>query len=428
MRAALALVLVTGCARILGIHDPVTGPGDDDVHVDAMAMIDAQGTCGCPFGCDTGACESVQFALGIASTCVIDRRQVYCWGKDGNDTVTRRVPVPILGYNDAAAISMSTDNPGMTSSTCVSRTSELDCWGNGSNGQLGDSDESSTTESGALVFQELSGPPVLVANGGYHTCAEISNGNVYCWGDDTFQEWGNGQTSGLPTDCGTSNGACSPMPQLTALGGTQAQLVAGTQFTCALSAGNVSCWGANSLGQLGAGDTGIHSTPAPVLTISTASQIAAGAVHVCAVADGQVRCWGGNDSGQFGMSHPASSAIPMLVPLVGTAIAVAAGARFTCALRDDKTVWCWGSNDIGQLGNGSHGTDNAISQVMNIDDAIAIAAGGSHACAVRENHSIWCWGENQYGALGDDLPHDDECGAAGSRPCSPVPVQVAAFQ
>src|SRR5690606_9674905 len=90
---------------------------------------------------------------------------------------------------------------------------------------------------------------------------------------------------------------------------------------------------------------------------------AAGQLHTCAMFnDGSVKCWGMNSSGQLGLgdtsnrgdgSNEMGDNLPN-VDLGGgrTATDITAGATHTCAILDDGSAKCWGANNSGQLGLG----------------------------------------------------------------------------
>lgn len=95
----------------------------------------------------------------------------------------------------------------------------------------------------------------------------------------------------------------------------------------------------------------------------TASAIWYGDLHVCALLDnGSVKCWGWNSAGQLGLGDTDNRGDGLAemgdnlgnVPLgTGrTALAVTAGYDHSCALLDNDTVKCWGNNADGQLGYG----------------------------------------------------------------------------
>ena len=142
---------------------------------------------------------------------------------------------------------------------------------------------------------------------------------------------------------GFSTPACAVMPQL----------AAGSNHTVALrNDGTVWTWGDNSFGQLGNGDTSSSSTPVQVTALSgmTFTAVAAGSHHTVALRnDGTVWAWGNNDCGQLGNSDTSSSSTPIQVAALSgmTITTVAAGSRHTVALRKDGTVWSWGYNGTG---------------------------------------------------------------------------------
>ena len=91
------------------------------------------------------------------------------------------------------------------------------------------------------------------------------------------------------------------------------QLTAGDGHTCAVfSDGGVKCWGLNSDGQLGLGDTfsrgdgtdemGEHLATVDLEPGWRVIQVAAGGAHTCALRDtGEVKCWGQGTYGQLGL-------------------------------------------------------------------------------------------------------------------------------
>jgi len=79
-----------------------------------------------------------------------------------------------------------------------------------------------------------------------------------------------------------------------------------------LDDGSVKCWGNNSVGPLGLGDTqqrgdgpGEMGATLPAVNLGpgkTALQLTAGLGHTCArLDDGSVKCWGRNFEGQLGL-------------------------------------------------------------------------------------------------------------------------------
>jgi len=79
------------------------------------------------------------------------------------------------------------------------------------------------------------------------------------------------------------------------------QLAAGEYHTCGIALdGSLWCWGDNTRGQLGDGTYQFRTSPVQVGTTTNWVQVAAGAFHTCAVtASHELWCWGANDRGQL---------------------------------------------------------------------------------------------------------------------------------
>ena len=214
-----------------------------------------------------------------------------------------------------------------------------------------------------------------VTAGNDHTCALLAGGNVDCWGYNFSAELGVGTSSG-PHFC-TGGQWCSTTP-IAVIGIANATaIIAGADHTCALLAGgSVDCWGYNSYGQLGDGissgpetcEFGVvrcAKTPVAASGITSPTAIAAGGDHTCALlAAGRVTCWGANSFGELGdgtRSGPAAcngypcSATPVAVSRLTGATAISGGEDHTCALLSGGGVGCWGEGAYGELGDGRIG-------------------------------------------------------------------------
>jgi alpha-tubulin suppressor-like RCC1 family protein len=245
-------------------------------------------------------------AVGDYHTCVIlDNNLVKCWGNNGsgqlgyNDTSSRTAPA-------AAAIDLGSGNAaksivaGSAHTCALLANNSVRCWGNNNNGQLGYGDT-------AQRWSPIGGPVNLgtgrsakrLVAGASHTCAILDNDTVKCWGNN-----GNGQLG-----YGDTNPRLSPPDTAVNLGqGRTAKLIAaGNAHTCAqLDDDSIKCWGANANGELGYEDTNQRSAP-PALGVALGTgrvprRLQANGAHTCVLlTDNGMKCWGYNDYGQFGL-------------------------------------------------------------------------------------------------------------------------------
>lgn len=206
----------------------------------------------------------------------------------------------------------------------------------------------------------------------------------------------------------------------------------GNDSTCVLlTHGRVKCWGLNSNGVLGLGDTLTHGDAAgemgadlPFVDLGTskrAVQLAMGSRHVCALFDdGSVKCWGDGSRGQLGLGNISSrgdgpgemgDALPVVD--LGTnvhVVEITAGNRHTCALLDGGRVKCWGDNQNGKLGLGDTATRGdgpgemgdtlPFVNLGTNKSAVMISAGGESTCAVLTDGTVRCWGNGLDSQLG----------------------------
>jgi alpha-tubulin suppressor-like RCC1 family protein len=276
-----------------------------------------------------------------------------------------------------------------TGHTCsVDGAGAVRCWGENSDGQLGD---------GTTISRETATPVGLagvaeVAAGGLHTCARKTDGTVWCWGFNGFGELGDG----------TNVSHLTPV-QVTDLGTTATALAVGAVHSCARRQdGSLWCWGSNEDDAVGDGSGMNRSRPVQVVGTGVAS-FALGHSHTCAVTSGGgLLCWGSNQDGQLGDGTFTSHPTPLPVSGLSSGVtAAAAGGHHTCARRSDGTVSCWGSNFNGQLGDGTTDDRPVPGPVLGLTGVSVPLAGAWHSCAIKTDGTLWCWGWDGFGQLGD---------------------------
>jgi alpha-tubulin suppressor-like RCC1 family protein len=399
--------------------------------------VDASSAARRPAACETG-CEIVDVALGRAHTCV--RRangDVLClgrnrWGELGDGSArhescdnrgdveqTDCSGAPVRVGLDESAVALSAR--GGASTCALAADGTLSCWGIGFTLREG----GPTIETPRYDPERVAAPSRLVdvSEGARHTCALTARGEVVCRGLGFAGQLGAGEM--------LDREDFAPVPGMD--DATDVETSAAGDFTCALTARGVYCWGDASSGQLGDGDHAHDAcggglsrfdcalSPVRVDGLDTAVELTLGASHACALdADGTVWCWGENAQGQLGVEGVERASTPVVVPGASPAVAISAGATFTCAVRADGTVLCWGDDGFGQLGDGDAGGTTtcvrsgeltscraAPAPVVGITNAVTIAAGSAHACALADDGAVHCWGLNDARQLGD--------GARGTR-------------
>jgi Regulator of chromosome condensation (RCC1) repeat len=307
------------------------------------------------------------------------------------------------GNVDVAVTCGSIVAAGETHTCALTSAGAVWCWGLNASGQLGNGTRNNSSSPlpvlNAAGNAPLSGV-VTIAAGQDHTCAVTNSGGALCWGDNSQGELGNGSTtsSSLPVAVsGLSSGVAS--------------ISAGPGFTCAVTTtGAAECWGLGVSGQLGNGAAADSLAPAQVSGMSAGvAEIAAGASHACALTDeGAVWCWGLNASGQLGDGTLGSSATPVRVlGAVGNAalsgvVAIVAGQDHTCGTTATEAVTCWGN--LNEAAPVSADTTSSTAEAQSngqSNGVVAIAESDSHSCAVHADGTVWCWGLNADGQLGN---------------------------
>jgi len=236
-----------------------------------------------------------------------------------------------------------------------------------------------------------------VSAGGFHSCGLLTNAEVWCWGRNTNGELGVGNTTQSPVPLRVEN-----------ITNTIA-ISTGGSHTCAVSSGGaVKCWGSNAEGQLANAAILSSSTPIAVSGISEISMLSTGTAHTCALNNnGNVWCWGLNDHGQVGDgSNQSIVSTPTLVAGVSNVVAIASGGSHSCAQLATGGIKCWGANDWGQLGDSTTDEKWAPATVVGISNAVSVAVGILHSCATLNSGIVKCWGRNDYGQIGDGTTVD----------------------
>ncbi|CAM9868667.1 unnamed protein product, partial [Choristocarpus tenellus] len=196
----------------LGLGDNVSRGHLDDDMGDFLPQVD--------LGTDLSV---VEMTVGDAHNCaILSDMSLKCWGKNGNgrlglgDKVSRGLEEFDMGDN-LPAVDLGTNMTASmvaagTAHTCaLLETGEVKCWGKSANGwgQLGQEDQWARGNREGTMGDDLEvvnlGAGVLataVAVGSQHSCALLQHGGVKCWGQNSVGQLGTGNTTNVGSAVG----------------------------------------------------------------------------------------------------------------------------------------------------------------------------------------------------------------------------------
>ena len=366
----------------------------------------------------TVARAAKKIAAGDDYNCVIlSDDSVKCWGENNRgqlgygDTTDRNTPstdsINLGDGKTAKQIAL-----GREHSCAILNDDSVKCWGKNNNGQLGYGDTSNRRREPSTDSINLGNGKTAkqIALGANHTCAILNDNSVKCWGSNSFEQLGYGDTSNRnePSADSINLGA----------GKSANQIALGNFHSCViLNDDSVKCWGNNSSGQLGYGDTTNRSEPsADSINLGdgkSAKQIVLGSNYSCVILkDDSIKCWGDNNSGRLGygdisnLSAPSTDSINLGAGKHAKQLAIGKNDH-SCAILNDDSVKCWGFHDYGKLGY-----DDTIVRRMPATNSInlglgntakQVALGNDHSCAILNDDSVKCWGRSSKGQLGYEI-------------------------
>lgn len=271
------------------------------------------------------------------------------------------------------------------------------CWGDASSGQLGTGGTASQLYAVAVAGQVRF---TSIVAGGSHTCGLTSDGVALCWGLNTHGQVGSASAQRV----------LEPRPLETNLRFTQ--LSAGWAHTCGITSdGRAYCWGRGTHGELGNGvRTEAVFTPTAVASDIRFRMVSAGGRHSCAVAEsGDVYCWGANEVAQLGTGAEGDAeSVPVRADASFPFAEVSAGYNHTCAVTPVMTAWCWGENRHGEIGNNTSyepglPAERRPTPVTNFGTVayVSVSAGQFYTCGRRDQNELMCWGRGANGQLGN---------------------------
>jgi alpha-tubulin suppressor-like RCC1 family protein len=290
-----------------------------------------------------GVSSAQEVTAGDAGGCArLADGRVKCWGLAQTTPDTKVWSPRFVTSADGAALTGAVGIAQGTTHACAWGGGVVQCWGDGTKGQLGD---------GAGQSRESAAPvPAItdaasVALGGETTCVLSTSGVVRCFGDNGFGQ------------CGIGSRAFVNVPtRVVGIDGVTKLYGGGYGTFCAeanLPAPGTYCWGVNTRGQVGRGDVASVLSPAST-KYAVGPKRALGRQVTCNTwSASSSGCWGNNENGELMALSPSRSLDPLPLWFGGsTPDQIAIGEAHLCALLGTRVV-CWGDDTYGQLGNGA---------------------------------------------------------------------------
>jgi alpha-tubulin suppressor-like RCC1 family protein len=236
---------------------------------------------------------------------------VFCWGGGGNGELgngaTANEVVPDSVWGD----SRYTTVKGWAHTVCaVTTTGESHCWGRNNTGQVGDGTTAlrsvPTAVATAAAFVSVSsGARIVNGFGGGTSCGVTALGEGYCWGQNS-----NGQIGDA-----SQTGRLIPVEVFGGITWKAIDVGSSTTCGVATD-GTGYCWGYNGNGVVGDGTSIGRLVPTEISGGLSFSQISVEFDHACGVTtDGDAYCWGSNAYGELGNGTTTSSTVPVMVSI-----------------------------------------------------------------------------------------------------------------
>ena len=362
----------------------------------------------------------IQTSIGLGQSIVLtSKNRVFTWGSNNygqlgdGTTEYKYTPVDITSsFKLDEGESIIQVSSGMYYSSAITSEGRIFTWGRNNYGQLGDG----TTEDKFIpvditsLFNLNEGELIIqVSLGGEHSSVITSEGRIFTWGLNYFDQLGIGPLpdSIVPFEI-TSKFELS-------IGETIIQVSLGFWHSTVLtSEGRIFTFGANNYGQLGVGTTSFNQGHVREITSQfnlddeeTIVQVSLGSDHSSALTSrGRLFVWGRNDSGQIGDGTTENILIPKDISLQlnlmdgETVIKVSLGSLHSSVLTSNSQVLTWGYNYSGQIGDGTtydryYPVDITPNfELINGEEVINIVMGNYISSALTSEGRVFFWGNN----------------------------------
>ena len=304
---------------------------------------------------------------------------VWTWGNNTNkqlgDSSTaagRARPARIESLSNIVGVAIGGDINGKGFSLALQDDGDVYSWGDNDYGQLGRGTYDVDDAVPGVVDFPSGTEIVSIAAGGYHALALDSDGYVWAWGRNDYDQLGT---------CGGAEAITPAKVQI------NSECIDDASCTCAHGSGNT-------------------SDLTDAMTISAGHYFSVATVHDTN-ADREVRAWGDGSRGQLGGTGWSDSELPVVVhdssdgtSVLDEVLAIDAGTQHVLALRDDGSnneAWAWGDNTGLELAITTPDRRSYAQEITFTGKIETISAGRRTSFVLLDDSGLVgkAWGENK---------------------------------
>ncbi len=193
-----------------------------------------------------------QVSTGYLHTCALKQDgTLWCWGLNADLQLGNPSVAFLMSPGQVAGSDWTQVTTGLYHTCALKQDGSLWCWGGNYKGQLGNAGVPAQDNSKTSDAVQVAGAWLSVSAGQSHTCGIMSDQSLWCWGDDTQGQLGDAKET--PQSAPVAIG----VP-----GQTWQAVAAGLAHTCGLApGGTLWCWGSDANGQLGIGSLEWRQVP-----------------------------------------------------------------------------------------------------------------------------------------------------------------------
>jgi alpha-tubulin suppressor-like RCC1 family protein len=256
----------------------------------------------------------------------------------------------------------------------------------------------------SLIVNELCYKKVIdLANGDLHYVALTEDGYIYCWGDNSCGQLGNG--SKIDNKKPELNENLSDSFIIDVKCGSHHSVVLTNK-------GEVYSWGfhrSGLTGYLSDGDYQISPIKVDGFDGKKVKAISCGYWHSMALTEcGRVYGWGNNKWGQLGVKNCESSEKAEIIEISCDIAKINCGRFHNLLLTSDGQIYVFGRNDCGQLGNEEEENHSNFVELNVEEKIINIASHYEYNISIAKTRSkIYVWG--QYDEDVEGIDHQKNC-------------------